>query len=63
MTVLSTNEPKTAPVALSTSQLAKYLLIAAILLTGLQYAGLLPSWLHRVPESWIPPFAVWLDAA
>src|SRR5680860_64016 len=35
---------------------------AAILLMILQYSGLLPAVLHRLPEAWIPPFAVWLDA-
>nr|WP_324753439.1 ABC transporter permease subunit [Roseovarius sp. Pro17] len=35
----------------------------AILLTLLQYSGLLPAALHRLPEAWIPPFAPWLDAA
>ncbi|MFD0860227.1 ABC transporter permease [Roseovarius aquimarinus] len=33
----------------------------AILLTLLQYSGLLPATLHRLPEAWIPPFALWLD--
>ncbi|WP_138933204.1 ABC transporter permease [Roseovarius arcticus] len=35
---------------------------AAILLMIMQYSGLLPSVLHRLPEAWIPPFATWLDA-
>ena len=34
----------------------------ALLLTLLQYAGLLPAWLHRLPEQFVPPLAVWLDA-
>lgn len=34
----------------------------AVLLTILQYAGALPAWLHRLPETAIPPFAIWLDA-
>ena len=34
---------------------------AAILLTLLQYSGLLPAMLHRLPETWVPPFAAWLD--
>ena len=35
---------------------------AAVLLMILQYTGLLPAVLHRLPEAWIPPFAAWLDA-
>jgi len=34
---------------------------AAILMTLLQYSGLLPAVLHRLPEAWVPPFAAWLD--
>ena len=63
MAVLSTNESQSAPTPISAGQVAKYLFVIAILMTALQYAGLLPSWMHRLPESWIPPFAVWLDAA
>ena len=44
-------------------QLAAIIAAAALLLTVLQFAGLLPGWMHRLPESIIPPFAVWLDAA
>lgn len=32
-----------------------------IALTLLQYVGLLPAWIHRVPETWVPPMAQWLD--
>ncbi|MEX1235428.1 MAG: ABC transporter permease subunit [Roseovarius sp.] len=38
------------------------LVAAAIVLTLLQYSGLLPAALHRLPEAMIPPFATWLDA-
>ena len=38
------------------------LVCAAILLTALQYSGLLPAWVHRLPEAAIPNFALWLDA-
>jgi len=33
----------------------------AVFLTLLQYAGMLPAWLYRLPETVIPPFATWLD--
>ena len=42
-------------------QIAWGLVAIAVLLTALQYAGLLPAWLHRLPEAVIPPFAIWLD--
>jgi len=35
----------------------------ALILTIVQHIGLLPSWLHRVPESWVLPYAQWLDVA
>jgi len=47
---------------LSKKQAALGLVGAAVILTVLQYAGALPSWLHRLPETAIPPFAIWLDA-
>ena len=34
----------------------------AVVLTVLQYAGLLPAALHRLPEALVPPFAPILDA-
>ncbi|MEO0763991.1 MAG: hypothetical protein AAFZ09_19665, partial [Pseudomonadota bacterium] len=36
-------------------------LAIALALTIAQYTGLLPAFLHRLPESVIPPFAEWLD--
>ncbi|MCV6596956.1 MAG: ABC transporter permease subunit, partial [Mangrovicoccus sp.] len=36
--------------------------LIALALIGLNYAGLLPAWMHRLPDSVIPPFAQWLDA-
>lgn len=33
----------------------------AALITALQFAGMLPAWLHRLPEAMIPNFALWLD--
>ncbi len=34
----------------------------AVVLTLIQYAGLLPAWLHRLPEQLVPPLAPILDA-
>jgi len=63
MAVLSTNSVAAGRAQLTTGKVALWLACTALLLTALQYTGLLPAWLHRIPESWIPPFAVWLDAA
>lgn len=43
-------------------QIALGIVGVAIILTVLQYAGLLPEWVHRLPETAIPNFAGWLDA-
>ena len=48
--------------SVSRGQAALGLVGVAVLLTVLQYLGALPSWLHRLPEAAIPPFAIWLDA-
>ncbi|MGJ8625148.1 MAG: ABC transporter permease [Yoonia sp.] len=50
-----------ARAALKGSQLALAFLAAAVVLTASQYAGVLPEWLHRLPEAIIPNFAGWLD--
>lgn len=47
----------------SAAQLALGCVAVAVVLTVIRYAGWLPDWMHRLPETWIPPFAVWLDAA
>lgn len=62
MAVTSTDTTPAKPAGYSRSQLATGLACLAVLLTLLQYSGLLPGWLHRLPETWIPPFATWLDA-
>ena len=49
--------------AFRNGQNAAALVGIAIVLTALQYSGLLPGWLHRLPEAVIPNFAQWLDAA
>ncbi|MCO4847342.1 MAG: ABC transporter permease subunit [Yoonia sp.] len=41
---------------------AVWLLGVAVVMTVLQYSGVLPAWLHRIPDAMIPPFAIWLDA-
>lgn len=41
---------------------AVLLVCIAIFLTALQYTGLLPAALHRLPEALVPNFADWLDA-
>lgn len=38
------------------------LLIFALVLTLARYLGILPDWLHRLPEQFVPPLAGWLDA-
>jgi glycine betaine/proline transport system permease protein len=43
-------------------QTALYFVAVAVVITLIQYAGLLPAALHRLPEDIIPPFAIWLDA-
>lgn len=61
MAVLATN-PETQRAAVTAKQVTVMFVAIAVVLTGLQYAGLLPVWLHRLPETWVPPFATWLDA-
>jgi len=46
----------------SKAQLAVAFVGIGICVTVLQYIGLLPAWLHRLPESAVPNFAGWLDA-
>ena len=60
MSVEATTLPASAR-ALSGRQIAWGLFGAAVVLTLLQYAGLLPAWLHRLPEAAVPNFALWLD--
>lgn len=47
---------------MSRGRMSMMLVGIAVLLTALRYAGLLPEWLHRLPDAAIPNFAVWLDA-
>ena len=52
----------TVPQPWSRQRVAAVIAFVAVILTALQYTGALPSWLHRLPDNWIPPFAPWLDA-
>ena len=61
MTTQATNLETSLPV-LSRSKMTLILVAIAITLTALQFLGLLPAALHRLPEAMIPPFAGWLDA-
>ncbi len=41
---------------------AQILVALAVVLTLMQYMGVLPAAVFRVPEALVPPFAIWLDA-
>ena len=61
MAVLSINTDQAEGRKFSERQVALAFLLLAVVLTVLRYTGLLPEWLHRLPEAVIPPFAAWLD--
>lgn len=61
MTVASTTLP-TSLRSLGNAQIALACVAVALCLTIVQYLGLLPPWLHRLPEAIIPNFAAVLDA-
>lgn len=61
MTIASAKPAAAHHVALSNSQLALALFGAAVVLSAAHYAGLLPGWLFRFPETLVPPFAPLLD--
>lgn len=63
MAVLPTNSLAQNSKQIGAKKVALWLACAALLLSALQYTGVLPAWLNRLPETWIPPFAAWLDAA
>jgi glycine betaine/proline transport system permease protein len=46
---------------ISRQKMALGLVGLAVFLTILQFIGALPEWLHRLSETMIPPFAIWLD--
>lgn len=60
MSVEATSLPS-APRVWSNSQIATFLLGVAVVLTAAQFAGVLPTWLHRLPETLVPNFAGGLD--
>ncbi len=60
--VAATTDPQTAAPALPRKKVALGFVALAVVLTIARYTGLLPEWLHRLPETVIPPFATWLDA-
>jgi glycine betaine/proline transport system permease protein len=53
--------PATTRTPMSRNTTAIWFLGVAVAMTLLQYSGILPAWLHRIPEGLIPPFAIWLD--
>lgn len=63
MTVEATSLPNPVRPKLTNAQISVALVGLAVLLGLLQYYGILPAWLHRLPEAAIPNFAGWLDAA
>ena len=50
-----------APEPMSRGRLSVILVVVAVVLTVMQYAGLLPAALHRLPEYLVPPLAPILD--
>jgi glycine betaine/proline transport system permease protein len=60
MTAATTTLPS-SPRSFSNAQIGLAFVSAAIVLTTLQYIGLLPAWMHRLPEAIIPNFASVLD--
>lgn len=56
-----TTTPVVAYTPMTRNRTAAWLISIAVIVTLLQYSGLLPAWLHRLPEFMIPPFAIWLD--
>lgn len=53
--------PSVTTKPMTRNRAAVIILAIAVTVTLLQYAALLPTWLHRIPEAMIPPFATWLD--
>ncbi|MCR9156871.1 MAG: ABC transporter permease subunit [Rhodobacteraceae bacterium] len=60
MTAATTTLPS-SPRSFSNAQIALAFVAVAVVLTILQYIGLLPAWMHRLPEAIIPNFASVLD--
>lgn len=62
MTEASAPQARLNTTVLNRPGVSLILVAIAAVLTALQYVGLLPTALHRLPEAMIPDFAVWLDA-
>ncbi|MEP5729393.1 MAG: ABC transporter permease subunit [Sulfitobacter sp.] len=58
----ATMERHKATIGLTRGRAAQILVVFAVMLTLLRYAGVLPEALFRLPDTLIPPFAIWLDA-
>ena len=59
MATLSTDlSPDTR--GLSKTRIVQIMIVIAVLLTAAR--PILPEFLVRIPEAWIPPMAVWMDA-
>ncbi len=54
--------PLTAPKGISKRQGVLALVVVGVVLTLAQWFGLLPAFLHRLPEALVPPMQQWLDA-
>ncbi|MFT4782547.1 MAG: glycine betaine/proline transport system permease protein [Paracoccaceae bacterium] len=61
MTALPSNMLQERRKLASRIGVAPRLVALAVILTALQYLGVLPAFVHRVPESMVPNFAGWLD--
>ncbi len=60
MAVLATNTTAETK-SFGRGQILMAILGVATALCLAQWTGLLPQWLHRLPENLVPPFADWLD--
>lgn len=63
MAILSTDIPASEGARQSRDRVLWVLLSTAAVIMLLKALGLLPGWMNRLPESWIPPTAQWLDVA
>lgn len=61
MTSVITEVPKAQGSAAPRATILRLMLGLALALTMAQLAGILPAWLHRLPQAAIPPTALFLD--
>lgn len=59
---MAADNMRVAQQGVTRAQVLKILLGAAVVLMALKAVGMLPAWLDRMPETWVPPYAQWLDA-